>query len=529
MHVQSHGCTYPHLKKNILHKKNINTLFIFFLKSSLRKKFEKNNVVTDMVFSSSMLEKSIEEFNIYNQNAGIFLYVVTYRVVTRNDIMKEGGIYLYDSKELQKNGVHVVVYIKEISRMVLGEVTMTGISISYDQILKYLTLKQGMPVMSDDDLHFRYKRLKKLGFYDHVYFKLIQQDEMVYALEIQCKEISLSEVSTTLTAPTNIGVIMTAEYYNIAVQDTMQRLRAGVGWELMVGAPVFIMEYTHPYFQNGLFVDLLFTKNDSADSIQNKTDMKFSSNYEGKFTIGKNIVGDFSTYLYQQEIYAISRTVDSTYHRIIEYPENKALSHATGVMAVYDNLDDNFFITQGYKLVGDFESIWQKPQAYKAQFSGELYIPIPLFNVIVAVDNRSNFLIINQNDTTTTLQTDDRMRTNVQEIQNIGDTQLKMTTYASGELRFPLPEDIEALKDMSFVLFGEAGGSWASYNAASLKETHYGFGIGLRLSPRKNYSSFLFLFPAGLYIGYRVGDSRVKPTIVSHRDETYYINLTASF
>jgi outer membrane protein assembly factor BamA len=495
----------------------------------LRKRLKQNNVNTDMVFSSVMLEKSIEEFNIYNQNAGIFLYIVTFRAVTRDEIMREGGIFLYDPGELQKNGVHVVIYIKEITRMVLGEVRMTGISISYDQILKYLTIKQGMPVSSDADLHFVYKRLKKLGFYDHVYFKLIQKDEMVYALEIQGKEISLSEISTSLTAPTNIGIIMTAEYYNIAVFDTMQRFRAGAGWELMVGAPVFVLEYTHPFFWNGLFADILFTKSDTADSIKDKTDMRLSSNYEGKSTIGYNLIGNFFTYVYQREIYKISRTVDDTYSRIDQYPENKALTHATGVMMVYDDLDDNFFITQGFKLMGEFETIWKLPRVYKAQASGEVYIPIPFFNVIVAMNNRSNFLVADKKDKISTLQTDERMRTNVQEIQSIGDTQIKMTTYTSGELRFPLPQDVDALRDMCFIIFGEAGGSWGDYNAVSLKETRYGFGIGLRLSPRKHYSSFLFQFPAGLYFGYRVGDTRVKPTLVSHRDEMYYINLTASF
>ena len=34
-------------------------------------------------------------------------------------------------------------------------------------------------------------------------------------------------------------------------------------------------------------------------------------------------------------------------------------------MTVYDSLDDNFFITQGYKLLGDFETYWRSPLAYK--------------------------------------------------------------------------------------------------------------------------------------------------------------------
>ena len=145
----------------------------------LREKLKKHNVTTDMVFSPAMLEKSIEEFNIYNQNLGIFLYNVSYRVVTKAEILTEGGKFLYEPSELEKDGVHVVVTIREIPRMVIGEIRMTNISISYDQILGYLNLAPGMQIQSDSELYFRYKRLKKLGFYDSVYFKLVQQDDTV--------------------------------------------------------------------------------------------------------------------------------------------------------------------------------------------------------------------------------------------------------------------------------------------------------------------------------------------------------------
>jgi outer membrane protein assembly factor BamA len=497
--------------------------------SIFKKKLRENNVTTDMVFSPAKLEQAIVDFNIYNQNYGMFLYVISYKIVTRDEIFSEGGRFLYEPAELQKTGLHVIVYVRDIPRLVLGEIRMKNVTVSYDDILNYLNLKQGMPVESDEDLYSRYKRLKKLGFFESVYFKLIPQDDAVYKLDIETKEISLSELTTSVTAPANIGIIMSAEYYNIAVIDTMQRFRIGVGWEVFLRSPVATVEYTHPYFLQGLFVDTTFSKNDFVDTIKDESNKKLSNAYEGKFTMGKNFWGDMHSYLYHKETYTITNIVDKDYDKIARYKKTTSLTHASGIMVMYDNLDDNFFVTQGLKMVGDYEAYWKKPMAYKAQVSGEVYLPIPMFNLIAAASHRSNFLFAEKKDKTVTLSLDNRMRTNVQEIQNIGEQRIKFTTYTSAELRFPLPQDVEMFRGLSFILFGEAGGAWSEYNAVSLKQTQFGFGIGLRLSPRKHYSSFLFQFPAGLYIGYRVGDNRPRPTLVSHRDQMYYINLTASF
>jgi outer membrane protein assembly factor BamA len=198
-------------------------------------------------------------------------------------------------------------------------------------------------------------------------------------------------------------------------------------------------------------------------------------------------------------------------------------------MAVYDNVDDNFFITQGYKIVGRCDAYWKDPIAYKVQLSGEAYVPISPVNIIMAFTNRSNFLFTSSSDTSTTLTLDPRMRSNVQEIYDIGNQQIKFTTYFSPELRFPMPDINETLRAISFIIFFEAGGAWSDYQKSRLDQTGYGFGCGFRLSPRKYYSTYLFQFPAGLYIGYRIGDNKVRPSLISHRDDLYYINLSASF
>lgn len=494
----------------------------------LREKLKKNNVTTDMVFSPAMLEKSIEEFNIYYQNQGIFLYSVSSRIVTKEEILAEGGKFLYEPNELDKEGLHVVISIREIPRLVIGEIRMSNISISYDQILSYLGLYQGMKIQSDEELYFCYKRLRKLGFYDRVYFKLVQQDDVVYKLIIEGKELDLSDISVTLTAPANIGLITSAEYYNIATFRTLQRFRAWAGWELLIGNPIYGLEYTHPFWYKGLFTDITFTKADSVDTIKQDSTYKLTESYEGKLTIGYNIHGNVTSYIYQDERYAVSTTTDADYNRVKGIKKGDRMYHSSGVMTVWDSLDDNFFITQGYKLVGDIETFWQSPLAYKGQFSGEIYVPVPMFNLIAAIDNRTNFLFTKKKDTTTTLSLDTRMRTNVQEIQTVDEQQVKLTTYSSAEMRFPI-RDIGNLQDLSFIIFGEAGGAWSSYSNLSLSQSRFGIGIGIRMSPRKHYSSFLFQFPAGLYLGYRIGDSNVRPTLVSHRDQLYYINLTASF
>lgn len=495
-----------------------------------QKKLKQRKIGTDMVYSQIQLQNAIDDFNIYNQNNGIFLYSISFREVTREEIVKSGGVFLYDQDELKKSGIHIILYIKNVPKFVVGNVYMKGVSVSYDRILSYIKLQRGKQISSDSDLYFSYKRMKRLGFFEKVYFKMIPLEDIVYAIEIVTDEVTLSEITSSLTAPQNIGVIMTAEYYNIAVGGSLQRIRFGAGWEILPSKPVLVAEYTHPYFFEGLFFDTMFTKSDTADTMTSSSNLRLHSVYEAKFTTGMNIVSNFFSYLYHKETYEIADTVDDAYKIVQDNQRTKDLEHSSGVLFIFDDVDDNFFITQGYKLTGYYEAAWKNPLSYKTGYSGEIYVPVPFFNLIVAVNSRSNFLIADKKDTTSTLKTDDRMRTSVQEVENSTDmTQIKVTTYSTAELRFPIPPVISFLEDFSFVIFGEAGGAWSEYTMVSLQQTRFGFGVGLRMSPRKHYSSFLFQFPAGLYVGYRISDNRVKTTLVSHRDNTYYISLGASF
>jgi hypothetical protein len=495
-----------------------------------QKKLIQRKVGTDMVYSQVQLQNAIDDFNIYNQNIGIFLYAISFKEVTRDEILKSGGVFLYDQDELKKSGIHIIIYIKNVPKIIVGNVYMKGVSISYDKILSYIQLKRGMQLSSDSDLYFSYKRMKRLGFFEKVYFKLVPLEDIIYGIEIVTDEVTISEITSSLTAPQNIGVIMTAEYYNIAVAGSLQRLRLGAGWEILPSAPVFVAEYTHPYFFEGLFFDTMFTKSDTADTMEDSTNLKLHSVYEGKITTGMNLFSNLFSYLYHKETYEIVDIVDENYKIIKQNKQTKELEHSSGVLVIFDDVDDNFFISQGYKFSGYYEATWKNPLSYKTGCSGEVYVPVPFFNLIAALNSRSNFLIADKKDTTSTLKTDDRMRTSVQEVENSSETtQIKMTTYSSAELRFPFPTSISVLQDLSFVIFGEAGGAWSGYNNMSLQQAKFGFGIGLRMSPRKHYSSFLFQFPAGLYLGYRISDTKVKTTLVSHRDNTYYISLGASF
>jgi outer membrane protein assembly factor BamA len=493
------------------------------------KKMAKYNVLSGRVFSKVRLEKAIEEFTKDNQNKGIFLFMVNYRVMTSEEIKREKNFKLFDPAEISIPGIHIIVYFRNIRQMTISNIYMKGFSCEYDDLINYLMLNEGMTINSDDELFFRYKRLKRLGFFDSVYFQNEPIDEQKYKIVIEGKEAPVSDINTSITAPPNIGVIMTAEYFNISLFNTLQRVRAAIGWETQVQAPVFTLEYTHPYFWHALFFDVTFSKNDQADPIKDQLLYKYSRNYEGKVTVGTNIYHNLSSYIVHTEEYAISETVDMQFKRREEYARTKNLLNSTGIMAVYDNVDDNFFITQGYKIVGRCDAYWKDPIAYKVQFSGEAYLPISPANIIMAFTNRSNFLFTSSRDTTTTLTLDPRMRSNVQEIYDIENQQVKFTTYFSPELRFPMPDINEILRAISFIIFFEAGGAWSDYQKSRLDQTGYGFGCGFRLSPRKYYSTYLFQFPAGMYVGYRIGGDKVRPSLISHRDDLYYINLSASF
>jgi outer membrane protein assembly factor BamA len=492
-------------------------------------KLNKFAVITDKVFSKAQLDKAIEEFISYSQNNGIFLYSIKYRNMTLDEIKKENASILFEKEELDKPGMHLVIIIEKIKRMTIAKIRMKGFTCGYSEILNYLMLKEGDQIKSDKDLFFRYKRLKRLGFFESVIFRFEFLEEDKYKLIIDCKEVSLSDINTSITAPPNIGLIFYAEYFNIGILNTLQRIKIGAGWEGIIRSPIFILEYTNPYFWKGLFIDATVTKNDQVDPIKDQLNYKYSQYYEDKTTVGFNIYRNLFSYLIHSEQYVISRTVDHQYKELPGYEVNKYFLHSTGILLVYDDLDDNFFITRGFKISGKYDTYWKNPIAYKGQVSGELYLPVPFFDIVMALTTRENFLFTEKNDTVTTLTLDSKMRTNVQEISDINNQQIKFTSYSSTELRFPMPDLFENLDALSFVVFAEAGGAWADYSLVSLQQTRFGVGIGLRLSPRRHYSSFIFQFPAGLYLGYRFGDTKTRASLISHRDELYYINLSASF
>lgn len=499
--------------------------------SVFKEKIRKNKILIMKSFSRNALEKAIDEFNIYNQSYGTFLYTVSFKEIKKEEIKQEGGTILFEANELERDGVHVLIYIREIPRLQLKRIRMMNTTVSYDEIMSFLKLKQNMWIENDENLFFRYKRLKRLGFYDTIYFKLIPDNpkELSYTLIIITQEVPMFAFTTTLTAPANIGLITAVEYYNISLFNSLSRFRVGAGWELNLSSPTFVLEYTEPYLWSGVFLDATFLKSDTLDIIKDQSNRKLTNNYDLKLTLGLNLFSNVFGYVFHKERYSIASTVNQDNERLGVYDKVKTVFHSSGFFFIYDSLNDNFFISQGVKISLEYETYWKQNMAHKVGIAGEIYVPVPIFNLISAASSRSYILFTDKKDKETSLSLDAKMRTNVQEITDINNQQIKFTNFSSIELRFPLPEIKKIVKDLSFIIFAEAGGAWADYSLLKIEEVKYGFGIGFRLSPRQHYSSFLFQFPAGLYLGYRTGDSKTKTTLTSHRDDFYYINLTASF
>jgi len=482
--------------------------------------FKKNNVIIGKPISTNYIEKALDDFNMYNQKYGIFTYEIDYKIVKRKD--KSLSII----NEYEREEAVIVVYIKNIPLIRIGEIKLVGTNIAYDDLLNYIGLKPDIWVDSDL-LFFSYKRLRKLGFYREIYFKFIKKnfDSPYYDLIIKVDELDLRELATTITAPKNIGVITSIEYYDISLFDTLQRFRAGAGWELALSRPVFILEYTNPFFWKGIFFDLTLKKEDMIEEIKDTKNNKLIQNYSIKLTSGINLWENIFLYLFQQEDYKISYLVDDKYEKLPDSKRDIEILTSSGMFIVWDNVDDNFFITQGLKLGFESQLFWGKNLSNKIGSIIEFYLPAPMFNLIFAVTNRTYVLLSKKNDSIS-LSLDKKMRTNVQVIEDIMSGITKATTYFSIEFRFPT----NIIESLSFVVFAEAGGAWRDYKSVSIENVLYGFGVGLRLSPRKHYSSFFFQFPAGFYLGYRAGDK--KPSIagpISHRDDYYYINLSAGF
>jgi len=488
----------------------------------LSEKLKKNNVVINRPISIPCIEKSIEEFNVYNQTYGIFTYIIDFQIVYRN-ITKEDIVSNPENKE----EAVLIIKIESIPLIKISEIKLIGTNVSYDELLNYARLRNNQWVDSSD-LFFSYKRLKKLGFFKEIYFKLVKKpyEGPYYDLVVKLDELELREITTTLTAPKNVGIITSVEYYDISLFNTLQRFKIGAGWELSLSKPVFILEYTNPFFGEGIFTDMTFTKEDSVESI-NETDLnKLTENYSLRLTGGVNIWENLFFYLFFQGDYKISYIVDKKYDRVPERPKTKDTLTSSGIIVLWDDIDNSFFITQGIKLGLESQVFFGEKISNRIGTNIEVYIPAPMFNLIFAVTNRS-YILLSSKDDKTSLSLDKRMRTNVQVIENLENNITKATTYTSIEFRFPVKILID---DLSFIVFGEAGGAWKDYKSIKLENVLYGFGLGFRLSPKKHYSSFLFQFPAGIYVGYRTGEK--YPAVagpISHRDDYYYINLIAGF
>lgn len=499
--------------------------------SLLQVKLEEEGIVTGKVFSSLQLEKALDQFMMHNQSYGVFLYTLSFKEISKKEIEEVGGEFLFTKEEKEKDGVHALIHIHNLSQITITDIKMVDTTIYFDEVLNYIQLSKGVVIQEDNDLFFRYKRLKRLGFYESVFFKILPDlnNPGGHKIIIQTKQIETNPITTTLVAPPNIGIVTVLEYYNISLFNSLQRLKISGGWQLSLGSPIFSIEYTHPYFWKGLFFSANLSKNDSIDLIKDSGNQKLTQDYDFKLTTGANLYGNLFAYFFHKETYFISETVDEKYKSLSDYEKTKGFRHSSGLVFLYDNLDDSFFINQGFRISIDNELFWKKNLAYKAGFNGELYLPIPVMESVIAFVNKTEILVTHKEDKDTSLSLNPRMRTNVQEIFNINNQQIKFTLYGSAEIRFALTQIENLIKDLSFVVFIEAGGAWEDYSFISLKNTLYGFGLGLRLSPRKHYSDFLFQFPAGVYIGYRIGEDKVKPSLISHRDSLYYIHLTASF
>ena len=105
-------------------------------------------------------------------------------------------------------------------------------------------------------------------------------------------------------------------------------------------------------------------------------------------------------------------------------------------------------------------------------------------------------------------------------------TRIGMTAYACMEFRWRF------LDQFALFFYGESAGAWERINDFAMRDLHFGIGLGLRIAPRQHYYAHIFKYPWSFSFGYNIssrGKDDISYTIVSSRDEYYYINLQASF
>ena len=468
------------------------------------------------VYSPVFVQAALDDFSQHYQQQGQFFFQAEHSV-----------------QDGEEETLSLVIHIASIKSIHVKQIRMKGsTSVNLQSLIRhYFAFNEGDVVENQTVFADTFNILSRLGYFSDVLFRFIEVEENSYIVQVEVEQLVLSRLHFFNEAPVNIGLTVHMEYYNIAAFNQLDRFVANIGYEVKTENLIWNLRYTRPKIFRDFFFDAAFDRlteitPSAAQGNGDIYDLMVARNNLG-FTLGYDFTRHFSAYIlfgisyiqkshvfYEQETMApIKESIDSFWQ------------YNTQLLLGFNNLNDNFNPGRGVKLYGSYTPIFSADgMSHRFDVRAEAYYS-NFRKLTFGVYSRFSYLI-----------TDDPLSTGLSAFRNIRLSVMQSSTegistaawYFVHDIRYSLGSLLDGLFAVGFL---EIGGMWPDIENITHTNLDYGAGIGLRYSPNEYSGAFFLDFPAGLYAGIRISqpEAGTEFTLMTHRDDYYYINLTVSF
>jgi len=391
-------------------------------------------------------------------------------------------------------------------------------------ILQELTFKKGDNVPDKEEIEYNRKLLLKTGLYKDVKISVKTNE----ATELKDIEIILKPISYTLYPIPEIQ-LMRPSYLGASLMDSSifgnrDRYNIGVYYYPNWRKPAWDVRYTKPNYNKDYFWDIHLYRTFNGWRLIDSGDVynyNFCQDNMGiSLTIGKKLFKYGSAYFKYNEIYQeeFLETRNPLNNQIYITTIDNLNDRSSELIFLYNSTDNNYFPLNGVRmfLIYKFSMFFSDRRYNIVNFNYSQYFLI-IKNVVFALNLKNDFLFSSYNHIAFS---DIRYRDNI-------------LIYSSEHILSSLRIEtrISLLWNFALVLFLDGGEQYKDINSIDLKKYQFWYGFGLRFSPKAILPGYLGT-PIGIYFSFtsetqNFGDSWV--TIQSHRDNLFYVDLTAEF
>jgi len=475
-----------------------------------------NNFGIGKIANKKNYDNSVRQFLKSQQQRGMFLI----------NISEE----LY--KKEKNDSLTLQIKIDSLKAIHLNFIKVEGTkNLSYREILANLKFGLNQTITDNRIIDISYIKIKQMGLFSSVYFEFKKQKNssgsiLSYDLVIHVKEVDIESISTATEYRAGIGVVFIAQYVNLNINGKRDRLMARVGYEAQLESVIFSVEYSKPNVFNNFFLSLNVERKDyllDVSSNLNKMTRILSFGVTG----GYELIDLLSGFISLKQQYFQEFTVDNDYN-YTKTPaglnlKDQEFEPQIGLILIYNSLNDIFNPDRGIRVAASYEIIPETGISHTMTGQFDTYFKLHR-SITLGWFAKASYLISDNPESQLYPYFNRRTDASVLESENV-----RVTAFGSVDLRLSTRE----LLDNSYlVFFLEGGALWPEINSISLLDIGLGIGVGFRWSPNKYHHAFLFGFPGSINIGINLrknqGDS-TSFTLLQHRDQFFYLNLTGGF